>query len=140
MSASAHIARAKKAGVEYEQFADSEILERDGYVCQECEEPCDRSKIAPHPRAPTLGHIIAIGCGGPHTRANTRCECWSCNEELNHTRDTPKAAKIKRQRGDTGQQARRARRKAEGKKPLLEGRGFDKSLSKKMNGEVIRNG
>lgn len=141
MSASAHIARAKKHGVEFEQFSDAEILERDHYLCQcGCKKPCDRTKRAPHPDAPTLGHIIALSCGGGHTRANTQCQRWACNEEQNNEIDTPRFAKIRRQRLETGQQARRARRKAEGKKPLLEGRGFDKSISKKFSGEVTKRG
>lgn len=142
MSASAHIARAKKAGVEFEHFADAEVLERDGYVCQcGCKKACDRKKRAPHPDAPTLGHIIAISCGGGHTRANTQCQRWACNAEQNHTDDTPRAAKIKRQRLQTGQQARRAKRKAEGLRPLIEGRGFDQTLTKKFDGTVEkRNG
>lgn len=141
MSASSHIARAKKAGVEYEHFADAEVLARDGYVCGECGEPCDRSKTVPHPKAATLGHIIGITCGGPHTRANTRCECWGCNSKLNNERDTPLAAKIKRRRLETGQQARRAKRKAEGKRSLIESRGFDKTKTRHFDGKVSpRNG
>lgn len=138
MSSAAHIARAKRHGVPFERFSDAEVLERDGYRCGQCDKPCDRTKRAPHPDAPTLGHIIALSCGGSHTRENTRCECWHCNDELNHERDTPKAAKIKRQRRETGQQARLDRLKAEGKGSRLQGRGFDKSLSKKMNGEVVK--
>lgn len=146
MSAAAHIARAKRHGVPFERFSDTSVLERDGYVCGQCAKKCDRSKRAPHPDAPTLGHIIALSCGGSHTRENTRCECWSCNDELNHERDTPRAAKIKRQRRETGQQARRDKRKAEGKGSLIQGRtkiesrGFDKSLSKKFSGEVVKRG
>lgn len=103
---------------------------------------CDRTKIAPHPDAPTLGHIIALSCGGGHTRINTRCERWGCNAEKNNAEDTPRASKIKRQRLETGQQARRARRKAEGKAPLLRGktkienRGF--AGHRRFNGEIVR--
>lgn len=146
MSASSHIARAKKHGVDFERFPDREILERDGYVCGECGKQCDRSKRAPHPDAPTLGHIIALSCGGTHTRDNCHCECADCNFRLNNERDTKLAAKIKRRRLETGQQARRAKRKAEGKAPLIQGRsklesrGFDKSLKKHMNGKVSRRG
>lgn len=148
MSASAHIARAKKAGVEWERFEDAEILKRDGYVCQcGCNKPCDRTKVAPHPDAPTIGHIIAITCGGGHTRENTQCQRWACNARINNEQDTPRAAKIKRQRRETGQQARLAKRKAEGLGSRLKGaaklvsRGFDKSLRKRMNGKVeVRNG
>lgn len=143
MSSAAHIARAKRYGVPFERFVDREIMERDGYVCQcGCGKACDRSKRAPHPDAPTLGHIIALSCGGSHTRANTQCQRWFCNAEQNHADDTPRAAKIKRQRLETGQQARRAKRKAEGLKPLLQGRselrsrGFDKTKTRHFDGKV----
>ncbi|PYU30428.1 MAG: hypothetical protein DMG28_18955 [Acidobacteria bacterium] len=32
-----------------------------------------------HPRRTTLGHIVPLARGGPHTRANTGCECSGCN-------------------------------------------------------------
>jgi len=145
LSGANHIARAKKHGVEFERFADSEILERDGYVCQAkgCGKVCDRSKSAPHPDAPTIGHIIAMSAGGAHTRENVECQCWACNALQAALTDRPVAAKIKRQRGDTGQQARHARREAKGVKlwkaaRRLVSRGFDKSLSKKFSGEVVK--
>lgn len=143
MSASAHIARAKRHGVAFERFPDREIFERDGYVCQcGCGKPCDRTKVAPNPAAPTIGHINALSCGGTHTRDNCQCQRWECNARQNHEVDSPRSAKIKRQRMDTGQQARRARRKAEGKKPLLNGKGFDKTKTKRFDGSVTerRNG
>lgn len=142
MSAAAHIARAKRAGVEFERFPDSEVLERDGYVCQVCRKACNRQKRAPHPDAATVGHRIALSCGGDHTRANCECQCWACNAEQNNEIDTPKAAKIKRQRRETGQQARRAKRKAEGKGSLIQGRtkiesaGFRKDITRGFDGKV----
>lgn len=122
LSSAAHIARAKKAGVEFERFNDADVLERDGYVCQVCAKACNRDEVAPHPDAATIGHRIALSCGGSHTRDNVECQCWACNAEQNNERDTPKAAKIKRQRRETGQQARLDRRKAEGKGSLIQGR------------------
>ena len=138
MSASAHIARAKRHGVAFERFPDREVFEASNYVCEcGCGLPCDRTKKPPNAAAPTLGHIIALSCGGTHTRDNVRTERWGCNERLNHERDTPRAAKIKRQRRETGQQARRDRRKAEGLPPLIRNRGFDKSKSKRFDGTVV---
>ena len=61
---------------------------------------------------------------------------------LNHERDTPRAAKIKRQRLETGPQARRAKRKADGKPPLLQGKtkiesaGFRKDVTRGFDGKV----
>ncbi len=147
MSASTHKRRAAKHGRAVENFSDAEIFERDGWVCKcGCGVACDRSKVVPHPDAPSLGHIIALACGGDHVRSNVQCERWGCNKRKNNEEDTPRASKIKRQRRDTGQQARRDRRKAEGLPALIQGKtkieskGFDRSLKKKMNGEVIRRG
>jgi hypothetical protein len=144
MSASAHIARAKRHGREFERFPDREIFERDGYVCQcGCGKPCDRTKAAPHPCAPTIGHKVALSCGGDHTRDNCECQRWECNARQNNEVDTPKGAKIKRQRRDTGQQARLERRKAEGKGSLIQGkktiqsRGFDKTKTRRFTNEVV---
>lgn len=142
MSAAAHIARAKRHGVPFERFADRDILQRDNYVCQVCRKVCDRRKRAPHPDAATVGHRIALSCGGDHTRANCECQCWACNAEQNNEIDTPKAAKIKRQRRDTGQQARRDKRKAEGRPPLIQGKtkiesaGFRKDITRGFDGKV----
>lgn len=143
MSSAAHIARAKRHGRAFERFPDREIFERDDWQCMcGCEKPCDRTKVAPHPCAPTIGHKIALSCGGDHTRENCETQRWECNARQNNEVDTPVAAKTKRRQLKTGQQARRAKRKAEGKPPLLQGktkiesRGFDKTRSRKMNGEV----
>jgi len=143
VSASTHTRRAKKHGVAIEKFPDAEIFERDGWVCKcGCDKPCDRSKVVPHPDAPTIGHIIALACGGDHTRENVQCERWGCNARKNNEQDTPRASKIKRQRGETGQQARRKKRGfslIQGK-TKIENRGFDKKLSKGFDGKVRSRG
>lgn len=50
--------------------------------------------------------------------------------------DLRRIAKAKRQRGETGQQARRARRKAEGRAALIQNRGFDKTRTRGFDGVV----
>jgi 5-methylcytosine-specific restriction endonuclease McrA len=33
----------------------------------------------PHPRSPTIDHIVAMSCGGGHVPHNVQLSCWSCN-------------------------------------------------------------
>jgi len=83
-------------------------------------------------------HRIPLALGGEDTLDNLRAVLSSAH--LIKTRvDVWRISKMKRQRGEHGQQARRARRKAEGKAPLLVGRGFSKTLKKRFNGEVVSN-
>jgi hypothetical protein len=81
-------------------------------------------------------HRIPLALGGEDTLENLRAVL-----AVAHARKTKgdiwQIAKMKRQRGDTGQRARRARRKAEGKGPLMQGRGFDKTKTRKMSGLVV---
>jgi hypothetical protein len=71
--------RARRRSVTFERFRHEEIFNRDGWRCQICRRPVDRNAPRFHPRSPTLDHVIPLSQGGPHTKANTRCACWSCN-------------------------------------------------------------
>jgi hypothetical protein len=60
------------------------VFERDGYRCQLCDRKClEKFKVVhdmPHPRSPTVDHIIAISLGiKGHTWDNVQCACWECN-------------------------------------------------------------
>lgn len=71
--------RARLRAVKVEIFAHAEVFERDGWVCQLCGEPVDRSAIFPDCRAPSLDHIVPLSLGGEHSRANTQCAHLGCN-------------------------------------------------------------
>lgn len=80
-------------------------------------------------------HIWCVAMGNESKPdALYRADCAA----LKTTVDRKLIAKTKRQRGEHGQQARRARRKAAGDRPLIEGRGFDKTLRKRFDGTVER--
>lgn len=80
--------RCARYGCHYEPFPKRSILNRDGWVCQMC-----RCKLlprfttllgsnTPHPRSPTIDHIVplAFGPSGPgHRPDNVQASCWSCN-------------------------------------------------------------
>lgn len=74
-----HRKRARHFGVEYEPINKTKLFERDGYRCGICSEPTERDKAVPHPRAPTIDHIVPISLGGPHLYSNVQCACFECN-------------------------------------------------------------
>lgn len=71
-------AREKTNGL-CERIKPKSVFERDGWVCQLCRDPVARNEKVPHPRAPTLDHIIPLSKGGPHTIDNVQCACFECN-------------------------------------------------------------
>lgn len=80
--------RCARYGCHYEPFPKRSILNRDGWVCQICQ--CKLlprfttmlGSNTPHPRSPTIDHIVplAFGPSGPgHRPDNVQASCWSCN-------------------------------------------------------------
>lgn len=61
------------------------IFERDGWRCQICRRRVLRSKAVPHPRAPTIDHVIPLALGGTHEPANAQLACFECNCLKSHT-------------------------------------------------------
>ena len=78
-------------------------------------------------------HPITWAFGGRTEIENGRVEGKCCAPQT-QKEDTGRSAKARRQAGETGQQARRARRD----KPLIQSRGFNTgNLKRKFNGEVV---
>lgn len=71
--------RSRKRGAETEKFTDLEIFERDGWTCGICRESIDPSLRHGDPMAVQLDHVIPLGKGGSHTRANVQASHASCN-------------------------------------------------------------
>lgn len=71
--------RARMRAAFVEAFDRAEIFERDGWVCQLCMEPTDRSAEWPDQRMASLDHIIPISRGGEHSRANAQTSHLGCN-------------------------------------------------------------
>lgn len=80
-----HRQRAKLHGVKYTPIVVRAIYERDGWRCQMCKRQCKRhflvSKLdrRPHPRSPTLDHIVPLSLGGNHNPSNVQLACFECN-------------------------------------------------------------
>lgn len=55
------------------------IYERDGWRCQLCWRKVARHRAVPHPKAPTLDHIIPLARGGTHEPSNVHTAHFICN-------------------------------------------------------------
>jgi len=77
--------RARKFGVAYTPIKRLDVYERDGWRCQLCGKMCKRKWIVnkvsglPHPRCPTIDHIVPMSRGGGHVMHNVHLSCWECN-------------------------------------------------------------
>ena len=71
--------RALKRDAFVENVNRRHVFERDGWRCQLCRRMVDRSKSVPHPKAPTLDHIIPLAQGGTHEPKNVQLACFLCN-------------------------------------------------------------
>lgn len=67
-------------GVDSELFDPIEVLDRDGWECQECGIKTPKEKRGSFELdAPELDHVVPLASGGPHKRENTQCLCRACN-------------------------------------------------------------
>lgn len=71
--------RASLRGATVERFDDTEIFMRDNWRCGICGNPTNRTAKVPHPKAPTIDHLIPLAVGGDHVRTNVQCACFLCN-------------------------------------------------------------
>lgn len=71
--------RAKKRQLPSEPYTTAEIAERDGFRCGLCGRKVDMSIPSPHPRAPSIDHIVPISWDGPDIRANVQLAHRGCN-------------------------------------------------------------
>lgn len=106
------------------------ILIQQDWACSICCKPMDPTISGQLPMSVSLEHNLGVMSGGNHVESNISGAHRRCNVRKGHLVDAPMAAEIKRKAGDTGQRARRERRKA---KQLslwparkLESRGFSR--------------
>ena len=71
--------RAVRIGAYVEDVWRAKVYARDGYVCQLCRKPMKMSAEVPHPKAPTLDHVIPLVHGGTHEYANVQAAHFICN-------------------------------------------------------------
>lgn len=77
------LAKERRRALERDAFIENinreEVFEHDGYRCHLCRRKTDTTKQTPHPRAPTIDHIIPLAQGGKHEQSNCRTACFLCN-------------------------------------------------------------
>ena len=71
--------RARKKNAFVANVYRKKVFEADGYRCHLCNKKTDPTKPAPHPKAPTVDHIIPLAAGGTHEPSNCRTACFLCN-------------------------------------------------------------
>lgn len=71
--------RAAKRGQPSEPYTLTEIAERDRSRCQLCRRKVNMALKAPHPKSPTIDHVVPIADGGDDTRANVQLAHFGCN-------------------------------------------------------------
>jgi hypothetical protein len=71
--------RARKYGCDYEPINRAAVFARDGFMCGLCGKKTLRRAKHPHPRSPTLDHIVPLSKGGSHSYGNVQCACFDCN-------------------------------------------------------------
>lgn len=68
-----------KRGARSEVYTLAEIAARDRYRCGLCRKRVAMTKIVPHPKAPTIDHLVPLSKGGDDTRANAQLAHLGCN-------------------------------------------------------------
>lgn len=71
--------RAATRGVEIERVDRDVVGERDRWRCGICRHRIEKSLPWPHPKSPSLDHVIPLSEHGPHTYANCRIAHLDCN-------------------------------------------------------------
>lgn len=106
------------------------IIAAQGGVCKRAD--CDAPAVE-------VDHIVPLWLGGSNRDENLEGLCGPCH--LRKTRaEAPLRAKIMRQSGETGQYARRQKRGGSmipAHKDGLKSRGFDKTKTRKFNGQTV---
>jgi endogenous inhibitor of DNA gyrase (YacG/DUF329 family) len=73
--------RRRAPGAGASLYADREIFERDGWICQICVQPVDPTVPRTHPDGATIDHVVPLSRGGPDTRDNVVTAHWRCNRD-----------------------------------------------------------
>ena len=71
--------RARLRDSEAESIDRDDIGERDGWRCGLCGKKVNRTLAYPHPRSPSLDHIVPLSLGGRHASENVQISHLECN-------------------------------------------------------------
>lgn len=71
--------RARKKNAYVADVCRLDIFERDRWRCQICGCRVAKTKVVPHPKAPTIDHIVPLDAGGDHEPKNVQLAHNICN-------------------------------------------------------------
>lgn len=71
--------RAAKRGGVSEPYTLAGIAVRDRNRCRLCGGRVAMTKAVPHPKAPTIDHVVPVSAGGDDSRANVQLAHFLCN-------------------------------------------------------------
>jgi HNH endonuclease len=69
----------KRPGITTEPYTLAYVAKRDRYRCGFCGKRVAMTQVVPHPKAPTIDHIVPLAHGGDDTRANVQLAHFICN-------------------------------------------------------------
>ncbi len=72
--------RALKMGNNHETYQDSDIFERDGWMCGICGQKINKRLKWPNPRSKSIDHIVPLLKGGPDAAINLQAAHLRCNQ------------------------------------------------------------
>lgn len=64
-----------------ERYSAAEIFDRDGWICQICDQPVDPALKFPDKRSACIDHVRPIIAGGNDLRSNVQCAHFGCNSK-----------------------------------------------------------
>jgi hypothetical protein len=71
--------RVLELGAQSEPYTLAEIAKRDHNRCGICHKRIAMAQAAPHPRSPSIDHMVPLARGGDDTRANVQLAHFLCN-------------------------------------------------------------
>lgn len=66
----------------------TKVYDRDGWVCQLCQQPIDKTLKHPHVFSASLDHILPLSLGGRHVYGNVQAAHLSCNSKKGNRVET----------------------------------------------------
>jgi 5-methylcytosine-specific restriction endonuclease McrA len=74
-----HRRRAERYGIDYKWVNPLKIFERDAWRCGLCHRQIPQGVPYPHPRSPSIDHIVPLSQGGDHSPVNLQAAHLRCN-------------------------------------------------------------
>jgi 5-methylcytosine-specific restriction endonuclease McrA len=71
--------RARKRGATIEPVTLEYLLQRDRWTCRLCGRRIPEGAKHPHPKSPTVDHVVPLVDGGEHSKANCQAAHYICN-------------------------------------------------------------